>query len=41
MQILNIHIIKQILNNDNVVGNKRKKDLSVSRVLLKSFLRNT
>ena len=34
-------IIRQLLNNDNVVGNKRKKDLSVSRVLLKSFLRNT
>ena len=41
MQILNIHIIRQLLNNDNVIGNKRKKDLSVSRVLLKSFLRNT
>ena len=41
MQILNIHIIRQILNNDNLAENKRKKDLSVSRVLLKSFLRNT
>ena len=41
MQILNIHIIRQLLNNDNLIGNKRKKDLSVSRVLLKSFLRNT
>ncbi|MBQ2043976.1 MAG: hypothetical protein II261_03965, partial [Bacteroidaceae bacterium] len=41
MQILNIHIIRQLLNNDNVTGNKRKKDLSLSFVLLKSFLRNT
>ena len=41
MQILNIHIIRQILKNENVIENKRKKDLSVSRVLLKSFLRNT
>jgi hypothetical protein len=41
MQILNIHIIRQLLNNDNETENKRKKDLSVSRVLLKSFLRNT
>ena len=30
MQTLNIHIIKQILNNDSVVENTRKKHLSVS-----------
>ena len=41
MQIFNIHIIRQLPNNGNVTENKRKKDLSVSRVLLKSFLRNT